>query len=89
LLSNLGYSRYCDRRDMAIDYAARHRFWEFDWQDQNDWKELAKQYIIDVVFRLYQGMSKILKWLMWIRSHKCQKVQQQYYWINVKTITHK
>jgi hypothetical protein len=40
---------------------ARHRFWEFEWQDQNDWKELAKQDIIDVVFMLYQSMIRTWK----------------------------
>jgi hypothetical protein len=41
LFNNLGYPRYCDRRDMAIIlWIARYEFESLVGKDQNDWREL-------------------------------------------------
>jgi hypothetical protein len=67
-VNNLGF------QDIVMGWIWRRKY-EFEslvGKDQHEWKELAKQNIIDEVLMLYQSMNKILIRLMWIKSHRNQ-----------------
>jgi hypothetical protein len=68
-------------------WIVRYGFESLVGEDQYGWGGLAKQDIINEVLMLYWSLNRIWEYLMWNNPHKSQIVQQQYYWVNVTTIT--